>query len=443
MTKSNHILGGSLTKGVIYLSTPIIFSMVFQSLFNVVDAFWLGKVGSVAIAAVSVSWPIIFITIALASGLGIGCNALVARYFGAKDMSTVYRVIRSSLLLGLIAALILTAAGFIFSPMLFRFMGAEGLLFNYALDYTYIIFAGVIVLVLPFVLAAVLRGEGDTKTPMKIAIGMNTLNMILDPIFIFTFDWGVKGAAIATVASNIIGLIVYFWLFQKYRPEVIRLPCFDFKIAKEVIFIGFPASLRNIANAVGVFFITKIVTGYGTNVVAAWGIGSRIQSFGILPVVAITAATITIVGQNLGAGNIKRAKKSAWVSTALGMIIMAVFGLFIFAFSAWAIKFFNNELGVVKIGSLMLKIRVPAFVFMAAIMIIASAFQAFGKAHYSFIITSLRVIFMIALAYWLNSLWGYIGVWWAITISSVVLAAGIALWYELWQPKLIELPQKI
>lgn len=446
MKQNPHILEGSLAKGVITLSTPIIFAMFFHSLLNIVDTFWLGKVGYMAVAAVSISWPIIFMTIALAAGVSVGCSALVARYYGAKDLDKVSHTARNSVMVGFVLAFVLAIVGLLIAPALFRFIGAAGELLDLSLSYTNIIFYGVIFLFPLFTLGATLRGIGDVKTPMIIMIAANIINMVIDPIFIFTFGWGVAGAAIATVLSNFIGLILYVWVFWRdktFIPIKFNKLDLDFKLIKEILFIGLPASLQNVANAVGIFFVTKVVAGFGPMVVAAYGIGWRIESFGVLPVVAISMATVTVVGQNLGAKNLARAKKSGWVSAGLATAMMGIFAFLVFIFTSWMVSIFNNEPGVVKVGTELLKIRVPAFLFAAPVMVLSSAFQAFGKSHYSLIATVLRVVLMIGLAYWFSSLWGTDGIWWAITLSSVFLGIIMAVWYKLWQPKAIEQRQEI
>jgi len=435
-----HILEGSLTKGVITLSTPIIFSMFFQSLLNIVDTFWLGRLGAEAVAAVSVSWPIIFIVIALASGVSIGCNALVAKYYGAKDLASANQAAENSIWLGAFLALFLTIIGFFVSPSLFRFIGVQGEVYKLALIYTDIIFVGTAFVFLMFILGAILRGEGDTKTAMKIAIGINVVNFVLDPVLIFLAGWGVAGAAVATVIANILGLVAFLVFFQTHEWFRLRFRGVDFNLKqiKDILFIGVPASLRNVSNAIGTFFITKIIAGYGAAAVAAYGIGFRLDSLGVLPVVAISSAAVTMVGQNFGAGNYQRAKNSGWISSGLGLVLLGVIGMLTFIFAPWLINIFTGEKEVIDIGSTFLRIRTPGLVFSAVIMTLSAAFQAFHKSHYSFILTLLRVISMIVMAYWFNDLFGLSGVWWAVTVSSIILAVAITVWYALYQPKEVE-----
>lgn len=434
---NHHILQGSLTKGLIKLSGPVVLAMFFSSLLNIVDTFWVGKISALAVAAVSMSWPIIFILIALSAGISTGCNALVAKYFGAKDVGKAAVVAQNSLVLGFFMALVLTIVGVFVNPWLFKFLGAEGETFFAALDYANIIFYGTIFLVITFVLSAVLRGEGDSKTPMKIGIGVNVLNMILDPIFIFWFGWGIRGVAWATTLSSLVGVLLYILYFVQGKsviPLRFKNIIIDRKIIYDILFIGIPASLRNVANAIGVFFTIKIVAWHGIAAVAAYGIAFRIESFGVLPVVAVALSTITMVGQNLGANQFDRAKKSGWASVGLGALMMAVFGFFVFIFSQTIVAIFNNDAEVVKIGQEVLMIKSPAFLFSAVILILGSAFQAFGKSHYSLVLTVVRVALMISLAYWFNSIWGLVGVWWAITLSGVVSAVFNASWYYFYQP---------
>lgn len=439
MKNSNpNILQGNLTKGLITLSAPIIFAMFFHSLLSIVDTFWVGKIGATAVAAISVSWPIIFILIALAAGISTGCSALVARFVGSKDLASASRVAQNSLIIGVVFAVVLTILGLLSISTLFRFLGTSGELHTQAVAYTNIIFYGTTFSILMFILGSVLRGEGDTKTPMKIGVGINILNMILDPILIFGFGWGVQGAAIATVVSTLAGLVAYlsyFWQGKSLVKIVFNKLEYSQKLIYEILFIGIPASLRNITNAIGVFFVLKIITTYGSAVVAAYGIAFRVEMFGVLPVVAIALSTVTMVGQNLGANNLPRAKMSGWISASLGAAIMAIFGILVYVFAKPIIGFFNSEADVIFYGTQALKIKAPVFLFSALVTTLSAAFQAFGKSHYSFFMTVFRVVLMLALAYWFNTIWGVLGVWWAIALSGVVSGLINVSWYKIYQPK--------
>lgn len=437
--KNPYILEGNITKGVITLATPVIFAMFFTSLLNIVDAFWVGKISAEAVAAISVSWPIIFIVIATSAGISTGASALVARFVGAQDLQQASKVAKNSILLGAVLSVILMAIGLFFNQSLFKFIGATGEVFDQAVVYSQIFFYGTIFSVLIFTLGAVLRGEGDTKTPMYIGIGINIFNMVLDPIFIFTFGWGVAGAAWATTLANLLGAVMYlahFWSGKSLVPLVFNKLEYSQKFINEILFIGVPAALRNMTNAIGVFFTIKIIASYGPAVIAAYGIAFRIESFGVLPVVAIATAAVTMVGQNLGAENLKRAKHSGWVGAYIGTVIMVVFGIIVWVFAEPIVRIFNSEPDVVLYGTEVLKIKAPAFLFSALIMTLSSAFAAFGKSHYGFIVTVFRVGSMIGMAYWFNSIWGFVGVWWAIVLSGALSALFNVIWYSLYHPRI-------
>ena len=439
MKKHNpYILSGSISKGVLSLSAPIVFTMFFHSLLNIVDTFWVGKISALAVAAVSISWPIVFILIALAAGISTGANALVARFVGSKDLPSASLAAKNSIYIGVTLSLILTVFGLLLLKPLFIFLGASGELLSEALSYARIFFYGTIFHVIMFIFGSILRGEGDTKTPMRIGVAINVVNMILDPLFILVLGLGVAGAALATTISAIIGCVFYlrYILADKAIVKIdFKKLEFSKKLSYEVLFIGVPASLRNVVNAIGVFFTIKVVAVYGAAAVAAYGIAFRVESFGVLPVVAIALATMTMVGQNLGAENFSRAKTSGWISASLGAGLMAGFGLLVFAFASEIVKIFNTETEVVRIGAEVLKIKSPAFLFSALIMSLGSAFQAFGKSHYSLIITILRVTLMLILIYWFNDLYGLVGVWWGIVLSGVLSGLINLIWYLLYNPK--------
>lgn len=435
--KHAYILEGNLTRGVITLSTPIIFAMFFHSLLNLVDTFWVGKISATAVAAVSVSFPVTFMIIALAAGISTGATALVARFVGAKDYNNASKVAKNALILGIAFSAIIMLVGLLFNSEIFKFLGVSGELHSLAVQYTRIIFYGTFFYVLMFTLGSIIRGEGDTKTTMWVGVSINILNMIIDPIFIFTLGWGVQGAAIATIVSTAVGMIAYlyhFWRGKSIVKLVFNKLEYSAKYIYEILYIGVPASLRNITNAIGIFFTIKIIASYGPEVVAAYGIAFRVETFGILPVMAIAISTVTMVGQNIGANKLQRAKRSGWISVAIGSASMAGFGVIVWIFAAPIIQIFNTESEVVFHGTQILKIKAPAFFVAAIIMTLSSAFVAFGKSHYGFIITAFRVSLMLALAYWFNSIWGIIGVWWAIVFSGIFSALLSIVWYKLYQP---------
>ena len=203
-------------KGLFKLALPIMAAMVIHTLFNVVDTFFIGRIGPEAIAALTLSFPIVFLMIAFAGGISTGVTSLVSRFIGANNKRGADNAAEHGIILALLIALVFTSIGLLFNEQIFSFFGLTGLTLEYSIAYMNVIFAGSVFMFFTFFAGAILRGEGDAKTPTKIISASLILNMILDPIFIYTMGLGVSGAAIATVLSRAIAsLFLIYFLFVK------------------------------------------------------------------------------------------------------------------------------------------------------------------------------------------------------------------------------------
>jgi putative MATE family efflux protein len=282
----------------------------------------------------------------------------------------------------------------------------------------------------------IFRGEGDTKTPMKFMIAATLVNIILDPIFIFVLDMGVKGAAVATLIANIVGCAAVIWGFSAGKSSVkIRLKSFkfDFSIIKNIFKIGIPSSLSQISMSISLFILMRIVSVFGPYAIAAYGIGFRLDSIAILPALGLMVAVIPIVGQNVGAGKFDRAEKTAYRAAMLTIGFTGIVALMFMFFPAFFVSLFNKQPEVIKFGTLYLRIVSLSYIFAGIGISINGGFLGAGDAVPALIMTLLRVIFLaiplaLILAFVLG--WGLVGVWWAISLSAVVASITSLLWFR-------------
>jgi putative MATE family efflux protein len=409
--------------------------------FNIVDTIFVGRYSAFALAAVSITFPVIFLIIALASGIGIGVTSFIARLIGSKNVNKAKEVAKHGLMLAVFMWLFFVTAGLLFAKPLFMFLGAEGEILSMSLQYAYTIFIGSFFMFFAFISNSILRGEGDTKTPMKIMVFSTIVNVILDPLLIFGL-WifprlGVLGAALATViARSISALIVVVYLFKGNGMLKLdfKMPKIDFKVFKEIFHVGIPASLSQSVMSLGMFFMMKIVSFFGPYAIAAYGLLGRLDSVAILPALGIGSAVITIVGHNVGAKKYGRAEGTVWKASLLAAVFMETVGVLFFLFPRFWISIFNKHPDVLSYGMSYLRIVSLTYAFIGLGIVISSAFQGAGKGYPSLMLTIIRLFVLnipLALIFAFVLKLGIEGVWFGV-MSAIILSSLIGIiWFKL------------
>lgn len=439
----NHIDTGegSITKNILRLAWPMMIGMFFQTLFNVVDAIYLGRYSAEAIAAVSLSFPVIFLIIAVAAGVGIGVTSLIARQLGAKKKIDADNTAEHGILMGGVIAVLVTIFGLALSRPLFAYIGASDVLMPLVLEYVKIIFGGSIFMFAAFMVNSILRGEGDTKTPMKIMLVATITNIVIDPIFIFGFglvpEMGVRGAAIATILSRALSAIMgLYFIFS--GKSMIKFDWSHFKfrwqIVKDILKIGIPASMSQSLMSLGFLFLTKIVASFGDYAIAAFGIVGRLDSVAILPIIGIASATVTIVGFNIGANDIERAEKTAWRAAGLALIFGTIWGLIYFSSPKTFIMIFTEHPEIIAIGTTYLRILALFTGYTAILIVISSTFQGIGKAVPALVLVMIRMFVLLIPFAWLFGVKLGLGldlVWWSFPVSGVLASSIGMIWFKM------------
>jgi len=440
---------GPITRSLLRLAWPVMLSNLFQTLYNFVDRFWLARLGAVEIAALALSWPLIFLVLSIGSGVTIAGTALVAQYTGARRPEEANFAAGQVVGFTTLLALLLASAGFFAARPVLTLMGGESDLITAAASYLRIIYAGIPLMFGTFVVTALLNGVGDTVTPM-ILMGVSVgLNLVLDPFLIFGWGpfpaWGIAGAAAATVFSRgLLALAGVLWLFSgrlgiHIRPRHLRL---RWGLIRRIVSIGGLASIGQTGTALGFSIMNGALARIGTVVLSAFGIGNAFVSIVLMPAMGLGQATATMVGQNLGAERPDRASRSVWAGIGISSAILVVAAVFVLTLRRHLIGFFLSDPEVLAVGDEMLFLLALTFPFMGIIQVIMGTYQGAGHTFYSmffglFRLWALRVplVFVLGFAFHM----GASGVWWAMLASNFA-TAGVSLGFFLtgnWKHRVI------
>lgn len=427
MNKVN-IISDPLPKLFRHIAIPSSIGMFFQTMYNVVDTYYAGMLNTEALAALSISFPVFFIILALSMGISQGSSALIANELGKKNKKKADLYTSQTLIFGIILGVVFTIISLFVVEPLFRLLGADGQYLIYALDYMKIILLGTPLFIISFSINGTLSAIGDMKAVRNALIGSFLLNIILDPLFMFGGlgipPLGIKGIALATIIIEFFSVLYRFIIMKKYIHK------FTFKFNKnlslDLFKQAYPISLNRLLVSAGFFIITFFVSKFGASAVAAYGIALRIEQIMLLPSVGIGIATLTLVGQNNGAKKILRVKETYKLAIKYGLYISIVGGILLLLFGSFMIKIFTQNEEVINFANQYLK--VAAFILFFYIMTFAtiSFYQGLKKPLVSFWIgLSRQIVIPLIFMPLAISFLGIWGIWFsmALTIffSSIIL----------------------
>ncbi len=417
---------GSIFKSIILLAWPVVISNLLQTGYNVIDAFWLGKLGKTAFSAPTIAWPVIFIGMSFAFGFSVAANSLVAQYIGNKDEKNAKLVIGQSLTLSILISLILAIIGVVFSKNIMTLMGAKGEILKLSSQYMSIIYAGGPFAFIMFTIGGALRGYGDSKTAMYFTIFSVIANVVLDPLMIFGIGFpkmGVAGAAVATIVSRGIAsayaLYIIFFGEKSFTISIKDLK-FHSKMMFKIFKVGLPTSIGQSITAFGFSFVMSVVTRFGPAVVSAYGVGNRIISMISMLAGGVSTAVSTGVGQTLGAGQINRAKSCIRVGAWTNFLVVTFLSTLTFFYGQYVTGFFINDPEVIKMGVIFFNLISFSLPFFAVMMIFVAAINGSGHTIQATIINitrlwGIRVPSVIIFA----NLYGFKGVFYAMILSNI------------------------
>jgi len=434
----NDLTEGKIGKKLLFFSLPIIAGMMLQTAFNIVDAFFVGMLGPLELAAISLTFPVFFAFIAVASGLGIGANALVSQAVGRKDRRSANNFSEHAIFIGVVLGAVSGALGILSAPLLFTFMGADAQVLPLAVQYSTPIFAGVMLTFLWFVSDAILRAEGNSITPMKnLAIAV-LLNAILDPLLIFGIGpfprLGLFGAAITTVFSDLVAAALNFHYIYGKKSKV-TLALKDFRPNAGCIgamaSIGLPAAVSQALSSVGFVLLTTLVGGFGAFAIAAYGVGSRVNSVAILPILGVESAVASFAGQNIGAKNFGRARKVTMLSAKISLAFAIAAAVAVLFFSEQIMRVFSQDPQVISIGKAFLSIAPLSFVFYGFYFALQGAFEGSGKTGLVLLTNIMYWAVAVGIAYALSQSIGITGIWVGIVLAAAIECVAVtAIFYS-------------
>ena len=338
-----RLLEGPIIRSLFLLALPIIGANILQIAYQMVDAFWVGRLGAEAVAAVSISMPLWFLLVSAGMGFAIAGSTLIAQYVGARNVPMVNHVAAQTLLSVIGVSLALGLIGFVAAPYLLELMEVAPGVFANALRFLRVQFVGLPLAFIYFMFQSQMRGVGQVRVPLYIVAATVAINFLLDPVLIFWAGLGVMGAALATLFSqaiaSAIGLVLLFsgrygvkLTWRAFRP--------DFAFIGRAFNLGYPASIEQSARGLGMTMMTFLITSFGTVTTASYGVGTNVLNFVVIPAMGFSMATSTLVGQNIGAGNVKRGERVAAMAAGLAFAALTVEGCLAFIFADHIAAFF-------------------------------------------------------------------------------------------------------
>ncbi len=377
-----------LNKAIFLLAVPMILEMIMESVFAVVDIFFVSKLGHEAVSIVGLTESMMAIIYSLAVGFGAATTAIVARRIGEKKKKEASIASVQAIFIGIFTAVIIAVPGIIFAKDLLSLMGAETEMIAKYSSYTSIMLGGNIVIMLLFIMNAVFRSAGDAAISMRVLWLANILNIILDPLLIFGIgpfpELGVQGAAIATNIGRGVAVVyqLYILFFGNKR---IKLSFNDikikFSIIKQILKISKGGIMQHLIATVSWIFLVRLISVFGSESIAGYTIAVRIMLFILLPAWGLSNAAATLVGQNLGANKPKRAERSVWTAGFINLFFMGLIAIVLIVFSTFFIKIFIDEPDVITKGAESLRIISFGFVFYSLGMVVVQAFNGAGDTN--------------------------------------------------------------
>jgi len=438
--KEKEFTSGSIKKAIFLLSVPMILEMLMESIFAIVDIYYVSRVSVNAVATIGLTESMITLVYAVAIGLSMAATAIVARRIGEKDVEGASQAAVQVIFLGIAVSIIIMIIGILYAKELLALMGAEPDLIAEGYGYTKVLMAGNITIMLLFLINAIFRGAGNASIAMWTLILSNGLNIILDPIFIFGMGpvpaYGVEGAAIATTIGR--GTAVVFQLsilFKGYGMIKIKLKnlVFKFAIMLNLIKVSLGGIGQFLIGTSSWVILMRIMSEFGSEVLAGYTIAIRVMMFTLMPAWGMSNAAATLVGQNLGAGKPERAEVSVWKTGKYNAWFMGLVSIGYLAFAPQIITLFNETRDVVHYGSLCLRVIALGYIFYGYGMVVIQSFNGAGDTKTPTYINFICFwLFQLPFAYvvGISLEVGPVGVFSAITMAEILIAIIGTIWFR-------------
>ncbi|GAA0302882.1 MATE family efflux transporter [Halarchaeum salinum] len=432
------LTSGGIAKPLFFLSLPIVITNLFQTAYNLADTFWLGQYSTDALAAISFAFPMVFLLISLGLGISVAGSVLVAQFTGAGAQAEAEYAASQTVTFAVLASLLLGGIGYVFVDEFLAIMGASADVLPMATGYMEFISLGLFSMFGFAVFVSLMRGYGDTVTPMLVMFGSVVLNIVIDPFLIFGWGpfpaLGIEGAAIATVFSRAlafaVGLAIMFRGTRGVRIHL-RDMAPDFDYLRRLARIGIPASVEGTGRALSMNLLLLIVAFFPDTVVAGYGIGTRVFSVVFLPAIAVARGVETMTGQNIGAGEPDRAERAATLAAQTLFCVLTVAGILTWIFAAPIADVFTTNPAVVDAAATFVRYVALTFGFMGVMRAYTGSFRGAGKTLTAAALSVLMLGFVRFPIAWFASGWvGETGIWLSFAVSNVLGALVAYAWYR-------------
>jgi len=429
---------GSIGKPLFLLSIPIVLTNLFQVAYNLADTFWVGQYSTEALAAISFAFPMVFLLISLGMGLAVAGSVMVAQNVGAGNEREAEYAASQTIAFAVVTSIVLGGAGYFLVDDLLVIFGAAPDVYPLAVEYMRIISLGLVFMFGFLMFISLMRGYGDTVTPMVVMFFSVVLNIVLDPFLIFGW-WvfprmGLEGAAIATIFARalafVAGLAIMFGGARGVRINLGDMrPDADF--ARRIVRIGLPASIEGTGRALSINLMLLVVGLFSTPVVAAFGIGTRVLSVVFMPAIAVARGVETMSGQNIGADREERAAESARFAAKTMFVVLSLVGVVGWLWARSIVGVFTTNPEVVDAGVTFMRYVAPSFGFMGIMRAYNGSFRGAGKTlTAAAIAVGANGFVRLPFAYVASQVMGSEGIWLAFAVSNVVGALVAYAWYQ-------------
>jgi putative MATE family efflux protein len=424
---------GKISNKLVLFALPIFLGNLFQQLYNIVDSWVVGNfVGADALAAVSSSGSLIFLIIGFIYGIFIGASVIIARYFGERNMDALSKAIHTTVAFGLIAGVIVTVAGVIFSPWMLRMMGTPESVFPSSVLYFRLYFAGGLGIVMYNTCMGIFQAMGDSRHPLHYLMVASGINVVLDLIFVVGFGWGVAGAAFATVLSQFfsagLGLVKLMNVDGPHRIELTRIRI-HMDMLIRILKLGIPTGVQNSVIGFANVIVQSNINSFGNVAMAGCGSYSKLEGFAFLPITSFSVALTTFIGQNLGAKAYDRARQGARFGITAGVVLAEAVGIFMWVTAPILIGAFNGDPDVIQFGVTQMRIEAPFYFLLSFSHCVAGILRGAGKTTVPMIVMLLfwcvvRIIYITTTVHFIPDIrvvfWAYPLTWFLSSVSFMI-----------------------
>ncbi len=426
---------GKEGKLILTFTIPMLIGNVFQQLYNIIDSIIIGRyLGNEALAAVGASFPLIFTLISLIIGIATGTTIIIAQYYGARNITKVQQAIETMYLFIFTTSILLSIAGNMGSTFIFRLIDLPESVIPQAVEYFNVYAYGFIFFFGFQGTSAILRGLGDSKTPLYFLVIATIMNILLDMLFVVVFKWGISGVAYATIISQagaFISIIIFLNKFHKtIQFNLLRLS-FNREIFMKSLKIGLPTGFQQTFVAVGMLALYKVVNMFGTTVIAAYAVAMRIDSFAALPAMNFSAALSSFVGQNIGANKLERVRSGMLATLRMTSLISLGVTIIAWLFAEQIMQLFTNDQAVVEAGKDYLYIVSAFYILFSAMFVMNGVLRGAGDTLIPMFITIFALwVIRIPASWFLAQHFGPKGIWWGIPVAWGIGAVFSYIYYR-------------